>query len=356
MKTPTGIDASRVASRVAARVAAWVAAIGALIASIVALPAHANGSVNVYSYRQPYLIKPMFDAFTRETGIDVNVVYSQTGLTERLKQEGDNSEADLIFTVDIGRLTDAVEAGVTQPVDNAALAANIPPQYRDPDNHWFGLTTRARIIVASKERVAPGAISSYEELADPKWKGRVCTRSGKHSYMVALIAAMIAHHGEAKTEEWLRGVKANLARKPQGNDRAQVKAIMEGVCDVAVINHYYMGNMLTDEEQSAWAESVNIVFPNQASYGTHMNVSGMAMTKSAPNRENAVMLMVFLSDDLAQQMYAEQNFEYPIKQGVPWSGLLQSFGSYKADDLALAEIAGYRKAATQLADKVGYDS
>ena len=333
-----------------------VTAIGALVAALVAVPALANGHVNVYSYRQPFLIKPMFDAFTRETGIAVNVVYSEKGLTERLKQEGANSEADLIFTVDIGRLTDAVDAGVTQPVLNETLKANIPAQYRDPDNQWFGLTTRARIIVASKERVKPGEIASYEDLADPKWKGRICTRSGKHEYMVALTAAMIAHHGEAKAEEWLRGVKANLARKPQGNDRAQVKAIMEGVCDVAVINNYYMGKMLNDEEQSAWAESVNIVFPNQASYGTHMNVSGMAMTKSAPNRENAVKLMVFLTDDLAQQMYSEQNFEYPIKQGVPWSGLLQAFGSYKADDLGLAEIANNRKAASQLADKVGYDS
>jgi iron(III) transport system substrate-binding protein len=334
----------------------FLAAIGVLVVALVSSPAHANGQVNVYSYRQPFLIKPMFDAFTRETGIDVNVVYAKKGLTERLKQEGANSKADLIFTVDIGRLTDAVKAGVTQAVDSPQLKANIPSQYRDPGDHWFGLTTRARIIVASKERVKPGEITRYEDLADPRWKGRVCTRSAKHAYMVALTAGMIAHHGEAKAEEWLRGLKANLARKPQGNDRAQVKAIMEGVCDVAVINHYYMGKMLNDKDQSAWAESVNIVFPDQESYGTHMNVSGMALTGSAPNRENAVKLMIFLSDDLAQQMYAEQNFEYPVKQGVPWSGLLQSFGAYKADELNLAEIAKYRKAASQMADTVGYNN
>lgn len=332
-----------------------LAAIGVLMIVVGISPAHANGQVNVYSYRQPFLIKPMFDAFTRETGITVNVVHASKGLTERLKQEGANSPADLIFTVDIGRLTDAADAGVTQTVRNAALEANIPPQYRDPDYQWFGLTTRARIIVASKDRVEPGAISTYEELADPKWKGRVCTRSGKHAYMVALTAAMIAHHGEAKADEWLRGLKANLARRPQGNDRAQVKAIMEGVCDIAVINHYYMGKMLNDEEQAPWAESVNIVFPNQQSYGTHMNVSGMALTSSAPNRDNAIKLMEFLSDDLAQQMYAEQNFEYPIKPGIPWSGLLQSFGSYKADDLALAKVAEHRTTASKLADKVGFD-
>ncbi len=331
-------------------------AITALLAAALGSPAHGVEVVNVYSYRQPFLIKPMFDAFTRQTGIHVNMVYAKKGLVERLKQEGVNSPADLIFTVDIGRLTDAVDAGVTQPADSAALKAHIPPQYRDPDDQWLGLTARARIIVASKDRVEPGEITSYEDLADPRWKGRVCTRSAKNAYMVALTAAMIAHHGEAKAEEWLRGVKANLARKPQGNDRAQVKAIMEGVCDVAVINHYYMGKMMTNKDQAAWAASVNMVFPNQKSYGTHMNVSGMALTKSAPNRENAIKLMVFLSDDLAQAMYAEQNYEYPVKQGVPWSGLLQSFGSYKADDLALAEIARHRKTASKLADKVGYDS
>lgn len=327
-----------------------------LIAALLLPPAHAGEAVNVYSYRQPFLIKPMFDAFTRETGIAVNVVYGKKGLVERLTQEGANSPADLLFTVDIGRLTDAVNAGVTQAADSPALKGNIPPQYRDPDDQWFGLTARARILVASKERVAPGEISTYEELADPKWRGRICTRSAKNAYMVALTAAMISHHGEAKTEEWLRGVKANLARKPQGNDRAQVKAIMEGVCDVAVINHYYMGKMMNDEKQAAWAASVNMIFPDQQGYGTHMNVSGMALTQSAPNRDNALKLMVFLSDDLAQQMYAEQNFEYPVKQGVPWSGLLQSFGSYKADDLGLAEIARHRKAASKLADKVGFDT
>jgi iron(III) transport system substrate-binding protein len=330
-------------------------AAAALIAALLAVPAQAGETVNVYSYRQPFLIKPMFDAFNRETGIAVNVVYGKKGLVERLSQEGVNSPADLLFTVDIGRLNDAVNAGVTQPAASPALAANIPPQYRDPDGRWFGLTARARILVASKDRVKPGEISTYEELADPKWKGRICTRSAKNAYMVALTAAMIAHHGEAGAEKWLRGVKANLARKPQGNDRAQVKAIMEGVCDVAVINHYYMGKMMRDEKQAAWAASVNMIYPNQQSYGTHMNVSGMALTKSAPNKENAIKLMVFLSDDLAQQMYAEQNFEYPVKQGVPWSGLLQSFGNFKADDLGLAEIARHRNAASKLADKVGYD-
>ena len=338
------------------KVSGWLMTMVLLITGFVTLQVQANGEVNVYSYRQPFLIKPMFDAFTRKTGTAVNVVYAKEGLIERLIQEGDNSPADLIFTVDIGRLADAVNAGVTQPVSSKILDANVPPQYRAPDGSWYGLTTRARIIVASKERVKPGEISTYEELADPRWKGRICTRSGKHAYMVALTASMIAHHGEEYAEEWLSGVKENLARKPQGNDRAQVKAIKEGVCDLALINNYYMGKMVNDEKQSAWADAVNIIFPNENGVGTHMNVSGMALTKGAPNREQAVALMEFLSDDLAQQMYAEQNFEYPVKEGVPWSGLLQSWGSFKADNLGLADIASHRKAASKLADKVGYDS
>jgi iron(III) transport system substrate-binding protein len=316
----------------------------------------AAADVNVYSYRQPFLIKPLFDAFTQETGIQVNTVYAQTGLVERLKSEGANSPADLIFTVDIGRLTDAVKAEVTQAVDNATLNANIPSPYRADNGHWYGLTTRARVIVASKERVKPGEISTYEELADPKWKGRICTRSGKHPYMVALTASMIAHHGEAKAKAWLSGLKANLARKPQGNDRSQAQAIKEGQCDIALINHYYMAQMMRDQEQSAWAEAVYLIFPNQNGRGTHLNVSGMALTKGAPNKADAIKLMEFLSGDLAQRIYAEDNTEYPVKPGVPWPDLLTSWGRFKADTMALDQVAQYRAEAVKLTDEVGYDA
>lgn len=334
----------------------FFAAIAAAAVSLAAATAFANGGeVNVYSYRQPFLIKPMFAAFTRETGIEVNMVYAKEGLVERLKQEGANSPADLIFTVDIGRLNDAWEAGLTQAVKTDKLSANIPPQYSQQEGHWYGLTTRARIIVASKERVKPGEVTSYEDLADPRWRGRICTRSGKHVYMVALIASMIAHHGEEQARQWLTGLKNNLARKPQGNDRAQVKAIKAGECDLALINNYYMAIMMNDEEESAWADAVNIIFPNQEDRGTHMNISGMALTKNAPNKDQAIKLMEFLSDDLAQQMYSEQNFEYPLKQGVPWSGLLMSWGQFKTDQLALAEVAANRKAAVKMVDVVGYD-
>jgi iron(III) transport system substrate-binding protein len=328
---------------------------GAMLALFISSSMAAAAEVNVYSYRQPFLIKPLFEAFTKETGINVNTVYAQQGLVERLKSEGANSPADLIFTVDIGRLADAVDAEVTQAVNSDILNANIPAPYRAASGHWFGLTTRARVIAASKERVKAGEISTYEALADPKWKGRICTRSGKHPYMVGLIASMIVHHGEAKAKEWLEGLKANVARKPQGNDRSQAKAIKEGQCDIAVMNHYYMAQMMRDEEQSAWADAIYLVFPNQSDRGTHLNVSGMALTRSAPNKANAIKLMEFLSGDLAQQMYAEENSEYPVKDGVPWSGLLASWGKFKADTVALDKVAQHRADAIKMVDAVQYD-
>ena len=312
--------------------------------------------VNVYSYRQPFLIEPMFEQFTRQTGIDVNVVFAKKGLVERLKREGSNSPADLVLTVDIGRLSDVAAAGLAQPIRTPTLDANIPAQYRHPEGLWYGLTTRARVIVAAKDRVKPGDIARYEDLADPRWKGRICTRSGKHVYTVALIASMIAHHGPDATENWLRGFKVNLARKPQGNDRAQARAVKEGECDLALMNTYYMGKMLQNEEQSAWAKAIYLVFPNQGDRGTHVNISGIVLTKSAPNRDNAVKLMEFLSDTTAQRMYAERNHEYPVKLGVLPSKLVESWGSFKADTLPLDTVAQHRKEAVKLADRVGFDS
>ena len=334
-------------------IAALACAAGAATAP---LQVSAADEVNVYSYRQPFLIKPMFSAFTRETGIRVNVVFAKDGLVERLKREGANSPADLIFTVDIGRLSDVKEAGVTQAVEDEQINAHIPSQYRDPEGHWFGLTQRARVIAASKDRVPRGAISTYEDLADPKWAGKVCTRSGKHVYNVALTASMIAHHGEEEARKWLGGLKDNLARKPQGGDRDQVMAIDAGECDLALTNQYYLGVMLNSEDQAEAADSVYLIFPNQDDRGTHVNISGMALTQSAPNKENAIRLMRFLSDNLAQQMYAEQNYEYPVKDGVPWSGLLKSWGEFKTDELPLSEVADKRKQAVMMADEVGYDS
>lgn len=329
-------------------------ALGTLAAS--ALPAAADGAVNIYSLRQPFLIEPLLKAFTEKTGIKTNVVFAKDGVVERMKAEGANSPADVILTVDVGRLNDAVEAGVVQPVKSAVLEKNVPASFRDPDGRWFALTTRARIIYASKDRVRPGEITSMEQLADPKWKGRVCSRSGKHDYNVALLAAMIAHHGEAKTEDWLKGLKANLAQKAQGNDRSQVKAIMEGVCDLSLGNTYYYGAMLANPEQKAWADAVNPVFATiGGGNGTHVNVSGIALTKSAPNRDNAVKLMEFLSSDEAQELYATANFEYPVNPQVKWSPTVEAWGRFTPDDLPLAAVAELRAAAVKMVDRVGFD-
>ena len=315
----------------------------------------ATDEVNVYSYRKPQLIDPLFEAFTQQTGIKVNSVFAKKGLLERLKSEGRNSPADLVFTTDIGRLTDIQRAGLTQSVDSRTLRAAVPANYREPQGHWFGLTARARIIVVSKDRVTLGEIEDYENLVDPLWQGRVCTRSAKHPYMAALTASMIAVHGDAHAKQWLDGLRNNLARRPQGNDRAQVKAIYHGLCDVALINHYYMAKMLADPKQKSWAESVRVIFPNQSGRGAHMNVSGVALTKHAPHRDSAIVLMEFLASEQGQALYAKENGEYPVMSGVPWNALQQSWGKFHQDSLSLATIADHRAQAVRLADEVGYD-
>ncbi|MGI9311633.1 MAG: extracellular solute-binding protein [bacterium] len=318
-------------------------------------PATAD-EVNVYSYRKPQLIQPMFDAFTADTGIRVNAVFAKDGMLERLRNEGANSPADLVFTVDIGRLSDLKNAGLTQPVESSAIARSIPATVRDPEHHWFGLTARARVLVTAAERVERGAIARYEDLAEPRWRGRVCSRSGKHAYNVALTAAMIERHGADAAQAWLAAVKANLARTPQGNDRAQVKAIAEGVCDVAAINHYYMHLMVSaDDEQKAWADAVDVVFPNQDGRGAHMNISGMAMTRHAPNRAGALKLMEFLAGARAQRMYAQVNGEYPVNEQIEIGGYLQRLGAFKRDTVALAQVASHRAEASKMADRVGYN-
>jgi iron(III) transport system substrate-binding protein len=315
------------------------------------------GEVNVYSYRQPYLIDPLLKKFTEDTGIKVNVIFAEKGLIERMAAEGRNSPADLLLTVDGGNLMQAKEAGVGQVVHSQALEKEIPAAYRDKEGVWWGLTRRARVVYASKERVKLSEIT-YEDLADPKWKGKICIRSGQHVYNVALTASMIAAHGETWTEQWLKGVKENLARKPAGDDRMQVKGVYSGECDIAVGNTYYMGAMLQNEkepEQKEWANSVTILFPNTNNRGTHVNISGAVLAKNAPHRENALKLMEFLASDEGQAMYAEVNNEYPVKEGVPWSPLVKSWGNFKPDPISLNEIAALRKKASELIDKVGFD-
>ena len=331
-----------------------VSSLTATLAALCATAATAQ-EVNVYSYRQPELIAPLTDAFTEETGIAVNVAYLNKGMVERLVAEGSRSPADVILTVDISRLAAAVEAGVTQPVSSAKMAENVPADFRDPAGHWFGLTTRARVVYASKDRVADGEITTYEDLADPKWKGRICTRSGTHAYMTALTAAVIYHAGEEGAKSWLEGVKSNLARKPQGNDRAQVKAIWAGECDISLGNTYYMGAMLSDAEQTEWANSVRLEFPEFEDGGTHVNVSGVAMTAAAPNPEEALAFMEFLTSPRAQEIYAEANHEYPIAPFSEPSALVASWGSFTADPVNLMDIAALRRDALRLTEEVDYD-
>jgi len=310
--------------------------------------------VNVYSYRQAHLIEPITEAFTKETGIKVNILFSKKGLAQRIQQEGKYSPADVVLTSDFSRLNELVDLQLVQAVNSKTLEDNIPQALRSDDDLWYALTKRVRNIYSTKSRLLLKSIN-YEDLADPKYKGKICTRSGKHPYNVALVASMIVHHGEAKTKTWLQGLKANLARRPQGNDRDQVKAVKEGLCDLALGNSYYFGKMQSNPEQVSWAQAVNINFPNQQNRGSHINVSGMALAKYAPNKVEAIALMEFLSGDTAQLIYADANMEYPVKIGVAASKLVASWGDYKADALSLSDIAKHRSRAIALLDEVKFD-
>jgi iron(III) transport system substrate-binding protein len=327
----------------------------ALAIATFAWPCSAQEKVNIYSYREPQLIDPLLKAFTAKTGIQTNIVFASAGLNERMAAEGPLSPADLLFTVDAGRLSEAKDAGLTQPVAIPAVTAAVPAAYRDPEGHWYGLTMRARVVYASRDRVKQDAIT-YEELADPKWKGKVCTRSGQHVYNTSLTATIIAHKGEAATEAWLTGVKSNLVKKPAGGDREQVRDVHAGQCDLALGNTYYMALMLKNPDQKAWADSVKIIFPNAADRGSHVNISGMALAKHAPNKASALKLMEFLASDEAQRIYADVNNEYPISAAVSASDVVKSWGALKPDPLPLENIAKFRKKASELMDKVAFDA
>lgn len=327
------------------------------IATILTLTGTAvqSDEINVYSYRQPELIKPLFDAFSKETGIDINIAFLRKGLVEKLLAEGSRSPADLVVTVDISRLNSVVEAGVTQSVSSEIINKNIPSKFRDPDGYWFGLTSRARIIYASRDRVSDGEVTTYEDLASPKWKGRICTRAGTNSYNLALTSSMIAHHGEAEAKKWLHSLKKNLARKPSGNDRAQVKSIWAGECDISIGNTYYMKKLLSNKDQRAWAESVRIIFPKFENGGTHVNISGIALTKAAPNKDNAIKLMEWLTGEDAQEIYAEKNGEYPLRPGSKPSKLVSSWGKLTPDTIPLITLAKLRPDSLRITEEVGFD-
>jgi iron(III) transport system substrate-binding protein len=312
--------------------------------------------LNIYSHRQPFLIEPFIEAYKKQTGTDVNIVYASKGLAQRLLAEGERSPADVILTVDIARLHVYADKDLLAPVDSEVLKKNIPPHMRAPDNRWFALSKRARVIAVAREAKDTHAIETYEDLADPKWKGRICVRPGSHVYNRALVASMIDAHGMEETEKWAKGLVDNLARRPQANDRAQVKAIFEGVCDIAIINNYYYGKLLDSDNpvQREWAASVQLIFPNQDGRGTHVNISGGGVAKHSKHKEEAVRFLEFLTSETAQDLYGEINFEYPVNPAVEASETLKSWGEFKEDDMPIARIADLAPEAQRVIDRVGW--
>ena len=317
-----------------------------------------SNELNIYSHRQPFLIQPFLDEFTKATGIKTNVLYSPKGLAQRLRSEGRNSPADVILTVDIGRLAIYQDRDLLASIGSKKLHSNVPEHLRSNDSTWFGLSKRARIIVTSKERVNEGEITRVEQLADPRWRGKLCSRPGSHVYNRALMASMIAHYGEKEAENWAKGLVANLARRPQGNDRAQVKAIFEGVCDISIINNYYFGKLKHSDkqEQRQWADAINLVYPNQSKEdrGAHVNISGGGVAIHSKNKANGIRLLEFLSEPIAQNLYGEINYEYPVNPNVPVSGDLATWGEFKEDQLPILMIAKLSRKAQIIIDKVGW--
>ena len=313
--------------------------------------------VSIYTTREPGLIQPLLDAFASSTGIKVNTVFLKDGLAERVASEGESSPADLLMTVDAGNLVDLAEKGLTQKVDSAVLNKAVPAQLRDADGNWFGLSMRARVVYAAKD-LDLDAIT-YEDLSDPKWKGKLCIRSGQHPYNTALFADYLTHYGAEETEKWLAGMKANLARKAAGGDREGAKDILGGVCDIAVANSYYVGLMRSGkggDEQKQWADAIKVLLPTFKNDGTHVNISGAALAKHAPNKDEAVKLLEYLVSEDAQKIYAEANFEYPVRAGVAVSPIIAELGELKIDSKPLTEIVANRKAVSELVDKVGFDN
>lgn len=323
-----------------------------------ATTAQAQQVVNIYTTREPGLAAPLFEAFTKATGIEVKSVFIKDGLAERVKAEGATSPADVLMTVDVGNLLDVVDAGVTQPVETPALKAAIPANLRDPDGNWYALSLRARLVYTAKDVVKQDAIT-YEELADPKWKGKVCIRSGQHPYNIGLVAAFIVHHGEEKAEAWLRGVKANLARKAAGGDREGARDILGGICDIAVGNSYYVGLMRSGKggaDQKKWGDGIGVLLPTFEGGGTHVNVSGAAVAKNAPHRDAAIKFLEFAVSPAMQAVYAKENMEYPVIAEASIDPIIADLGPLKVDPASLVAIAKNRKRASELVDKVGFDN
>ena len=314
--------------------------------------------LNIYSHRQPFLINPFLKKFTEETDIKTNVVYATKGLAQRLKAEGKNSPADVILTVDIGRLYIYDDLDLLAKIESKILDQNIPAHLKSSENKWFALSKRSRIIVVSDQRIGSNEILKIEDLADPKWKGKLCSRPGSHVYNRALMASLMIALGEEKAEEWARSFVSNLARRPQGNDRAQVKAIYEGQCDVAIINNYYYGKLKYSEDpiQRKWAHTVRLIFPNQGEgdRGAHINISGGGVAKHSKNKDLAILLLEFLSKESSQKMYGEINFEYPVNPMVETTDELRSWGSFRADNVKISDIAKITQTAQKIIDRTGW--
>ncbi|MCR4524601.1 MULTISPECIES: extracellular solute-binding protein [Bosea] len=326
----------------------------ALSSCLLAAPAFAQ-DVNLYTTREPALLNPVLEAFTKDTGVKVNAVFLKDGLQERIRAEGANSPADVMLMVDVGEINAAVEAGITQPIKSDLVDKTVPAQLR-PDNNWVTLTKRARVVVVSKDRIKQDAIT-YEDLADPKWKGKFCIRAGQHPYNNALFAAYLAHHGAEKTEAYLKALRANAARKPGGGDRDVARDIQSGLCDIAIINTYYIGLMSeAKNEQKGWFDAIKPLKTTFANAGTHVNVSAAALAKNAPNKANAVKLVEYMLGDKAQALYANGNFEFPVNTAVADSAAVKLLGAVTPDKLPLSEVAKQRKAAANLVDKVGFDN
>ena len=316
-----------------------------------------SSELNIYSARKEALIKPLLDRFSEATGTQINLVTGKgDALLTRLQSEGINSPADLLLTVDAGRLYRAQQAGVLQPMISELLHAAIPQHLRSTDDQWFGLSVRARVIVYAKDRVGVKQLSNYEALAEPRWRGKVCVRSSSNIYNQSLVASMLATEGMQHTETWLEGLVANLARTPGGGDRDQIKAVAAGLCDVAIVNSYYLGGMLrsSDPAQLKAASSVGLFWPNQDGRGTHINISGAGVTRSSQNPELAAQLIAFLASDESQRWYAEMNNEFPVRADIEVSETLRTWGGFDADQLNVTELGRNNANAIMAMDRAGW--
>jgi iron(III) transport system substrate-binding protein len=314
--------------------------------------------VNVYSGRHYQTDEALYLGFTKATGIKVNRIEAgEDAIIERIRNEGERSPADVMITVDAGRLWRADQLGLFQSVKSATLEKRIPESLRHPDGHWFGFSTRARVIAYNKSRVKPGEIGSYEDLADPKWKGRVCMRSSTNVYNLSLMGALIDHLGEARAEAWAKGVRENLAQEPKGGDTDQLKAVAAGLCDVTVSNQYYYARLARSQkpEEKQVAEKIALVMPNQKTWGTHVNISGAGVLKHAPHRENAVKFLEYLAGDEAQRYFADGNNEWPAVRGVKVDNpVLNALGEFKADRLNVAVLGRNQPSSQKIYDRVAW--